>query len=325
MDKKYIFYTMEIDHKDFSFLKNFKWGFCSEKNIFEKNTKNPAYTNIPQPKNLKILKYSNFNQLLKNSSADGIYIDTNDSISDIKKFDYAKRSINEHIPIVLSAPFFHSANKAKEIFLLAKRKKVFCSETKSSRFLPKFEEIISMAKNGYLKNILQISANISAQSNFDNNNSSSLYNLGVYPAALIYEILGNPNKITAAKETNFHNFNYNTNAIFKYYQNYKTGQNEILAFFYCLFKNSNNINSNSKNSNNLDNYISNNLNFNISILTNNDNWEFNETFFENCNIWQELNEFASLIKRKEFINPNWAPEDTINVLNILQKIKDNSI
>ncbi|MDR3116241.1 MAG: Gfo/Idh/MocA family oxidoreductase [Bifidobacteriaceae bacterium] len=321
MNKQNFFYTIKINHSNFPALKNFELGICSEKKVFIKNIENILDKNISNKKDYQIHQYSDFEEILENS--DGIYIDIKDAKTDIKKFEYTKRCINKHIAVILSTPFFHSVNKAKEIFLLAKRKRVFCTEVLAGRFLPQFEKIIETAKNGpesaELGDILQIAAGFSctsvSESKSNSNltyNSSSLYSLGIYPVSLIYKFLGIPNKIASAQEFNSHNFDYNTNAILKYYRNSQNLQNELLASFYCALKNSNDL-------------LFDKFHYNISVLGTKNCLEFSDSFAPLDSFFQELDQIVNLIKKDQIINSHWTPEDTINVLNILQKIKDNSI
>ena len=75
-------------------------------------------------KKYKAIAYKDIEEALNNPNVDGVYI----ALTNDLHFEYAKKCIEHHKPILCEKPFMMNKKESKEIFRLAKENNVYISE-----------------------------------------------------------------------------------------------------------------------------------------------------------------------------------------------------
>lgn len=148
------------------------------------------------------IAYESYEDLLKNSDADVIYIATTHNFH----YEIAKLCISYKKGILCEKPFFTNKKEAEEIFILAKVNNTFIMEATWTRCLPAFlkaKEWVNSKRIGDLK-IIDIYFCFYREYNIESRlynpylAGGALYDIGVYAIEFITGITGNtPKKLNS--------------------------------------------------------------------------------------------------------------------------------
>lgn len=145
--------------------------------------------------------YGSYEALMEDPDIDVIYIATPHA----QHYEWAMKCLQHNKPILIEKAFTQNATQAKEIFELAKSKKLFVMEAFWTRFLPHIRKIKELVDSGAIGEIVQLIADHGVYFPFDPQHrlyapelaGGALLDLGVYPISFVQFLLGNPTRILA--------------------------------------------------------------------------------------------------------------------------------
>ncbi len=148
--------------------------------------------------------YSNYEQLLKDSEVDVVYIAT----PHVFHYELTKDCIRNGKAVLCEKPFAMNSGQAREMIEMAREKKVFVMEALWTAFLPHFQYVLEKVKSGDLGAIKSIKADFGFTADFDKNSrlfnknlgGGSLLDIGIYPVFFAHSLLGHPESIQASAE-----------------------------------------------------------------------------------------------------------------------------
>ena len=140
----------------------------------------------------QIKAYSNLQDFY--DAVDAVYIAT----PHLTHYNYIKQSINEGKHVLCETPIVLDAEKAKEVYDLAKQKGVFLMEANKTAHCPAFNHLIVMIKSGVIGDVVDVEASLSklwdddmSLREFDSQQAGgSMYELGSYPLLPILKLCG---------------------------------------------------------------------------------------------------------------------------------------
>ncbi len=192
-------------------MKTVKWGIIGSGNIaakFAENIKLVKNATLidcsskdeEKAKNFKNKfnlenSYGSYEQMLNNPKIDAVYIATTHNFH----YDNMIQCLENGKHILCEKAFTINANQAKEVFALAKEKRLFVMEGMWTRFLPVTRWVKEEIQKGSLGNILNVSGQFgikfpyNPQSRAFNKNlaGGGLLDLGIYPLSFVCNMLGN--------------------------------------------------------------------------------------------------------------------------------------
>lgn len=137
--------------------------------------------------------YGSYEDLVSDPEVELVYIATPHS----HHFEHAKLCIEHGKPVLCEKAFMANAKQAKEIFELAKEKKVFITEAIWTRYLPSRKMIDDVIASGEIGEITFVTANLG----YDIKDvermqrpelaGGALLDVGIYPLTFISMVLGN--------------------------------------------------------------------------------------------------------------------------------------
>lgn len=137
--------------------------------------------------------YGSYEDLVSDPEVELVYIATPHS----HHFEHAKLCIENGKPVLCEKAFMANAKQAKEIFELAKEKKVFITEAIWTRYLPSRKMIDDVIASGEIGEITFVTANLG----YDIKDvermqrpelaGGALLDVGIYPLTFISMVLGN--------------------------------------------------------------------------------------------------------------------------------------
>ncbi len=140
----------------------------------------------------------NFNELL--SQIDAVYIAT----PHLSHYEYIKRSLYARKHVLCETPMVLNGREAREMYQLAKEKKLILMEANKTAHCPAFNHLMVMIKSGVIGEIVDVEASLSkllsdkTLREFDKEQAGgSMYELGSYPLLPIIKLFG----------TNYQNLN----------------------------------------------------------------------------------------------------------------------
>ena len=139
-----------------------------------------------------IVAYSNLKQFY--DAVDAVYIAT----PHLTHYDYIKQSIAEGKHVLCETPIVLKADRAKEVYALAKEKGVFLMEANKTAHCPAFNHLTVMIKSGVIGEVVDVEASLSklwdddmTLREFDPTQAGgSMYELGSYPLLPIVKLCG---------------------------------------------------------------------------------------------------------------------------------------
>lgn len=145
--------------------------------------------------------YGSYEELVKNSEVDVIYIATPHS----QHFNQTILCLQHHKAVLCEKPFAINLKQAKEMVGLARKNEVFLMEAMWTRFLPSIKKVKELIADGVIGKVKTIQADFGFKSDFDPDwrlynramGGGSLLDIGVYPLFLATTILGRPTHVKA--------------------------------------------------------------------------------------------------------------------------------
>lgn len=128
------------------------------------------------------------------SSVDAVYIAT----PHLSHYDYIKKCISAGKHTLCETPLVLNASKAKEVYALAKERKVFLMEANKTAHCPAFNHLMVMVKSGVIGEVVDVEASLSklwdedmSLREFDPKQAGgSMFELGSYPLLPILKLCG---------------------------------------------------------------------------------------------------------------------------------------
>ena len=137
--------------------------------------------------------FHDINEALAFGRIDAVYVVTPHS----SHYEYTKLAIEAGVPVLCEKPFTTDAKKTRELFALAKEKKVYVAEAMWTWFSPVSNKVKQWLEDGEFGEIEKV--NISYHMNFYQNldrltnpekAGGALLDIGIYPVTYIYRLLG---------------------------------------------------------------------------------------------------------------------------------------
>ena len=142
--------------------------------------------------------HNSYEELAAREDIDAIYIATLPS----DRLEVALVAINAGKPVLIEKPITMDLAEAEQIYAAAKTKKVLAMEAMWTRFLPQMDIARQLVTDGALGDVELVVSNF-CQNNlgvtrlFTPGGGNPIIDMGIYPAALSQQFLGNPNEIHA--------------------------------------------------------------------------------------------------------------------------------
>ena len=142
-----------------------------------------------------------YERLVDDPQVDAIYIATPHAMH----LEHALLAIYAGKPVLVEKAFARNLAEATQIIEAANRHHVFVMEAMWTRFLPHMVEARRMIADGYLGDVVHVSADFGASPEYDPQSRAfdpdlaggALLDLGVYPINLIHDVLGAPSTVRA--------------------------------------------------------------------------------------------------------------------------------
>ncbi len=133
--------------------------------------------------------YGNYEELLNNSDIDAIYIATTTNFH----YENIKQCLHAGKHVICEKSLVRSYDEAKEVFELAKKKKLFLMEAMWTRFLPKTKKVKEWIHDNKIGKVKFIQATIGWKADPVYNKrlfapelgGGSMYDIGIYPLEMI--------------------------------------------------------------------------------------------------------------------------------------------
>ena len=139
-----------------------------------------------------IKAYDNLHKFYKN--VDAVYIAT----PHLTHYDYIKQGLKAGKHVLCETPMVLDGNQAKEVYTLAKKKRLFLMEANKTAHCPAFNHLMVMVKSGIIGEVVDVEASLSklwdddmTLREFDPAQAGgSMYELGSYPLLPILKLCG---------------------------------------------------------------------------------------------------------------------------------------
>lgn len=153
---------------------------------------NPMAAHLLAEKYEDIIVYDNLQQFYE--VVDAVYIAT----PHLTHYDYIKQSIAEGKHVLCETPMVLKADRAKEVYYLAKERGIFMMEANKTAHCPAFNHLMVMIKSGLIGEVVDVEASLSklwdddmSLREFDPEQAGgSMYELGSYPLLPILKLCG---------------------------------------------------------------------------------------------------------------------------------------
>ena len=147
------------------------------------------------------LTFGSYRELCESPEIDAVYVATPHPWH----LENARLALQSGKHVLVEKPFVMNVREAEELIHLAGEHRVFLMEAMWSRFLPAQRELLRTIESGAIGEVLALTAehsqNLPQHSHarlWENElGGGALLDLGVYPLALIQNLLGNPSKVMA--------------------------------------------------------------------------------------------------------------------------------
>lgn len=147
------------------------------------------------------LTFGSYRELCESPEIDAIYVATPHPWH----LENARLALQNGKHVLVEKPFVMNAREAEELIHLASEHRVYLMEAMWSRFLPAQRELLGTIASGAIGDLLAVTAehaqNLPRHSHARlwerELGGGALLDLGVYPLALIHNLLGNPSRVMA--------------------------------------------------------------------------------------------------------------------------------
>ena len=202
-------------------MEKFRWGYIGTGSIayttareLVKSENNEIYAvwNRTKEKADKFVKkfggkvYERLEDMLSDNNVDGVYI----ALTADRHYEYMKKCIEYHKPILCEKPFTVNAKQAKEIFELAKKENVYVSEAMWTWHNAPALKVKSWLNENSIGKIKEVRSDYRVPIVKYNKNSrlldankigGALLDIGIYPLRYSLELFGRPNKVECSGRT----------------------------------------------------------------------------------------------------------------------------
>jgi predicted dehydrogenase len=159
-------------------------------------------------------------EALVSADIDGVYVATPHSLH----AENAILALSAKKPVLVEKPFCVNAMEARQMIAVARKNQVLLMEAMWSRFLPHYEILRTIVRNGEIGNLISIQADHGQPLPKDpyyrlhapELAGGALLDLGVYPISLTSMLLGVPQKILASGNLNQSGVDAQTSMIFAF-------------------------------------------------------------------------------------------------------------
>ncbi len=148
------------------------------------------------------MAFGSYEALLQSGAVDAVYVATPHSTH----FELARQALLADVPVLCEKAFTVNAEQAKELFRIARERRVFCMEAMWTRFLPVMQKMQQVIRQGTIGKVRRIAAQYCFSGRFDPESrlwapelaGGALLDVGVYPLAVTAMVLGSkPERISA--------------------------------------------------------------------------------------------------------------------------------
>ena len=151
---------------------------------------NHAAKSLSELQNIKA--YDNLQEFYEN--VDAVYIAT----PHLTHYDYIKQGLKAGKHVLCETPMVLDGNQAKEVYTLAKEKRLFLMEANKTAHCPAFNHLMVMVKSGVIGEVVDVEASLSKLWDDDRTlrefdpaqAGGSMYELGSYPLLPILKLCG---------------------------------------------------------------------------------------------------------------------------------------
>lgn len=140
--------------------------------------------------------YDSYSELTLDKDIDVVYIATPNSLHE----EHSILCLNNNKHVLCEKPFATNKQAAQRVIKVAKERNLFCMEAMWSRFMPIIDKVKLIIQSGKIGEIKMFTASFGKLKEFDLNNNvykkklggGCLLDLGVYPISLALYFLGHP-------------------------------------------------------------------------------------------------------------------------------------
>ena len=146
--------------------------------------------------------YGSYDELLADADVDVVYIATTHG----QHHEHALLALRAGKPILVEKAFTLNAREAREVVAEARARDLFCMEAMWLRLNPLVQQVVAAVAAGRIGRVTTVKAELSARFEYDPTHrlfdlaagGGALLDLGVYPIAFAWEVLGRPSSVQAA-------------------------------------------------------------------------------------------------------------------------------
>lgn len=145
--------------------------------------------------------YGDYEEITRNPIIDVIYIATPHHLH----YENTVCCLENKKAVLCEKPFAMNLRQVQEMVALARKEEVFLMEALWTKFLPSFQKVNEIIKNGHIGEINMVQADFSFKANYNPESrlfdkalgGGSLLDIGIYPLFLATTLLGKPENIKA--------------------------------------------------------------------------------------------------------------------------------
>jgi predicted dehydrogenase len=145
--------------------------------------------------------YGSYDELVADPEIDVVYVATTNA----QHHEHALLALNAGKPVLVEKSFTLDAPQAREVVALARSSGLFCMEAMWLRFHPLVRRCAELIDSGRIGEVIGVRADLSKRFDYDPASrlfdpavgGGALLDLGVYPAAFVWDLLGEPATVSA--------------------------------------------------------------------------------------------------------------------------------
>lgn len=223
-------------------MKTLKWGFIGSGNVasdFANDmqyapgnkivgvySRNAANRNSFKERFSVTKAYESAETLLSDNSIDIIYISTPHS----DHYKYVKQALENNKHVLCEKPCVLSYEQAVELYDFAQKKKLFLMEAMWTCFFPSYHKIKSIIDSGEIGKLEALTANFGFKPEYSPSSrlfnkelaGGALYDVGIYPVMLAYDLFGYPDNIKVLIDRGPTGVDHTTSMLFGYEECFAT-------------------------------------------------------------------------------------------------------
>lgn len=145
--------------------------------------------------------HGSYRALVEDQDVDVIYVATPNS----SHMEHCLLALEHGKPVLCEKPFALSADDARAVVELARRKRLFCMEGMWMRFAPLMREVLRRVREGEIGEVRMVAASLGFATAYDpthrlfdlHKGGGALLDLGVYPLSFVSQLLGRQRALSA--------------------------------------------------------------------------------------------------------------------------------